>query len=186
MKFLSRYIVRMLIYMVGGFLLLYFVVPVIEGDRLSVLEAALITLITGTLIALFIYIYEIKSQKHSPIIKATKNVDEEHNQLTLSDGEFEILCKHRKLRWTDEEDFKPGYTINKPIQAYCEGAVKKVIDEDSIKYSPIKPNYVVIGKLENKKKSILVCGKFQFCIDLLIPETINNGDTVRIEVAEFR
>ena len=186
MKFLSRYIARMLIYMIGGFLFLYFVIPMIEGERLSILEAALIVLIMGTIIAVCLYIYEIKNKKHHPIIKATKKVDEEYSQLMVSDGEFEILCKHRRLRLTDEEDFKPGYTIVQPIKAYCEGTVKKVEGESLIKYSPIKPNYVVVGELQNKKKSILVCGKFEFCIDLLIPESINIGDALRVEVIEFR
>jgi len=186
MKFLSRYIARMLIYMIGGFLLLYFVIPVIEGERLSILKAALISLITGTIISVFLYIYEMRNRKLYPTIKAIKKVDDEYNQLMVSDGEFEILCKHRRLKLTDEEDFKPGYTIVQPIKAYCEDTIKKAEEKYLIKYSPTKPNYLVVGKLQNKKKSILVCGKFKFCIDLLIPESINNGDAVRIEVIEFR
>ena len=124
MKFLSRYIAKMLIYMIAGFLLLYFVIPVIEGERLSILKAALISLITGTIISVFLYIYEMRNRKLYPTIKAIKKVDDEYNQLMVSDGEFEILCKHRRLKLTDEEDFKPGYTIVQPIKAYCEGTIK--------------------------------------------------------------
>lgn len=185
MKFLFKHIIRIFIYFIAGVILLFFVYPLLEGERLSLPTTIVISLIWAFVVPFILYFLSKRGKKHYPTIKARGVEDDINVDLILSDEKFDILCKHNKLG-IYEIEYQVGSTFTSLIEMRGVERISQTSNTNvNISKSFSDEKYEICGKVTNIKIPTVSCGKYKFMLDKPLPEGTNKGDFVSMTAHSF-